>query len=64
MAKTLREQIREEVQPFRDDTKAHIQANYGSTVNFVLHGLASVFKWVALIFAAFIAAILNLARKS
>ena len=64
MAKTVREQLREEMKQPHEETKAYITAYYGSIGNFVLCGAVSVLKWIVIIFAAFIAAILNLARKS
>ena len=64
MTKSIRERLREDVKPVHDETREYMQANYGSTANFLMRGALSVFKWVVLICGAFLAAILNLARKS
>lgn len=59
---------REKARNFEPGTPPHIRETledrYGSVANAIVHGIGRVLSFTLMVFAAFIAAILNLARKS
>lgn len=61
---TVKSQLKKEIGEFNAEMRESMTNKHGSVAKAWLYVFAGIFKWVALIFAAFIAAILNLARKS